>query len=179
MNQSQNGIIIPNQSLFEEKFQSNWVGSLTFKEIDMISYGFREKIFQITWIRSTSIMHGLLIFDSNNNQIIVKGFANWSILVFSLIWLSVPISWLVRILSGERMLGVGLLGEGMLGEGMLFSLLIPLGAIAFFILVMGICYLIQFSRFSGVASYAAQLWARKHLRNGDEAEEGIQWTRKE
>jgi len=89
--------IIPNQSLFEEKFQSNWVGSLTFKEIDMISYGFREKIFQITWIRSTSIMHGLLIFDSNNNQIIVKGFANWSILVFSLIWLSVPISWLVRI----------------------------------------------------------------------------------
>ena len=135
----------PHPSDFEKEFHSDLISSLTFMEIDMSVYGFREKFFQLKLIGYSSIMRGLIMFDTSNNQVVVKGFINWSILVFSLVWLSVPISFLVQTWSGDSML---------------FSPLFPLGAIAFFILVTGICYMIQYYRFLKVASFAAQAWLK-------------------
>jgi len=81
-------------------------------------------------------------------------------------------------LSGERMLGVGLLGEGMLGEGMLFSLLIPLGAIAIFYFSNGNLLSDSIFKILRRCFLCCSIMGKKTSKNGDEAEEGIQWTRK-
>ena len=70
---------IPSKSVFEGQAG---LGSIVFKEISPNSYGFREKLFQFRWMRFSPIMHGLLIFDDANSQIVVKGFAHWSLLAF-------------------------------------------------------------------------------------------------
>ena len=145
---------IPTQALLEKKFHSDLISSLIFKEIGAYSYGFREKIFQFKWIRTPNLMHGLLAFDTNNNQVVVKGFANWFTVAFSLVWLGLPLSGLVSTLFSQQPL---------------VSILIPLGVIGGFIVFMGIMYLFQASRFSNVASFAAQSWERKYVRDRDEA----------
>ena len=145
---------IPSQALLETKFHSDVISSLVFKEIGAYSYGFREKIFQFKWIRTPNLMHGLLTFDTNNNQVIVTGFANWFTLAFSLVWLGLPLSSLVILILSREPPG---------------SPLIPLGVIGFFIVLMGIMYLFQASRFSKVASFAAESWTRRYVRVGDEA----------
>jgi len=144
---------IPAPSLFETKFQSNVTYSLTFKEIDKLSYGFREKAVQFRWVRYSPVMHGLLTFDTDNGQVTVKGFANWYVLGFSLMWLGLTVAF-----------SIGSWSKGSLA----FTLPIVLVAIAFFSLVMGILYWIQFARFSNVASFAAQSWARKYVRDSAE-----------
>jgi len=145
---------IPSQAQLEKKFRSDVISSLIFKEIDVHSYGFREKMFEFKLMRTPGPMHGLLMFDTNTSQVVVKGFVNWFILAFSLVWLGLPISGAVLILLNNEPLP---------------SPLIPLGIIGGFILAMGIMYLFQSSRFSNVASFAAQSWARKHMQDGDEA----------
>jgi hypothetical protein len=140
---------LPKTSLFEKAFHSEIVASLTFKEIDLFSYGFREKMVQFRFVRYTPIMHGLITFDTTNGQVTVKGYANWHALVFSFLWLG--------------MLTLFTIGSWSYGN-MRFSALIFIGALAFFSLVMGILYWIQSSRFSKVAQYAAQSWARKYVR---------------
>ena len=45
------------------------------------------------------------------------------------------------------------------------STLIALAFIAFFMLVMGILYWIQYNRFTKVAEFAAQAWARRRVLN--------------
>ena len=144
---------IPDLSLFENRFHSNVTSSLTFKEIERHSYGFREKAFRFKWVRYSPLMHGLLTFDADNGQVIVKGFANWYALAFSLMWLGLLVSFFI----GARLDG-----------NATFFLPILLGAIAFFTLVMGILYWIQASRFLNIASFAAQLWARKYIRDDHE-----------
>jgi hypothetical protein len=124
---------IPQRSLFEAQFQSNLVASLTFKEISSNEYGFREAHFQFRLFGYSPLMHGLLIFDYENSQVVVKGFINWFTLCFSLIWLSIAM------------------------------FMIPF--VLFFIILMGCLYLIQLSRFSKVAAFAAEAWSRKHVRN--------------
>ena len=149
---------IPSLALFEKEFHSAVISSLNFKELDAFSYGFREEIFEVKWIRTGGFMHGLLIFDTKNSQVIVKGFASWSALVFSFILLSGFTFFIVQIL---------------LDEGLAISALRPLGnigySILFTVLFMWIIHLFQSSRFINVASFAAQSWERKHLRNVDEA----------
>ena len=145
---------IPSKTLLEKKFHSNVISSLMFKEMDTSSYGFRDKLFQFKWIRTPDLMHGLLIFDTDKSQIVVKGFTNWFTVAFSLLYTGVPLWNVVLILSGEEPLG---------------SLLFYLGIFGFFILMMGIMYLFQASRFSKIASYAAESWARKHLHDDEQA----------
>ena len=140
---------LPDTSLFEKVFHSEIVASLTFKEIDVFSYGFREKMAQFRLVRYSPIMHGLITFDTVNGQVTVTGYANWYALVFSFLWLG-----MLTVFS------VGSWSYGNIG----FSLLIFIGAFAFFSLVMGILYWIQSSRFSKVAQFAAQTWARKYMR---------------
>ncbi len=145
---------IPHPSLFERKFHSDWVAQFTFKEADQLSYGFRENLRQFRWFRYTPLMHGLLTFDTDNGQVVVKGFANWYALIFSLMWVGMLVLFLIFSWSIENIL---------------FYLLIFLGAIAFFTFVMGILYWIQASRFSKVASFAAESWVRKYVRDHDRA----------
>jgi hypothetical protein len=128
---------IPASSLLETQFRSDWYASLAFKEISPNSFGFRERLFQFRLMRYSALMHGLLVFDYDKGQVVVKGFLNWFVLCFSLIWLSPVI--MVRVP------------------------LISFAFIAFFILVLGILYLIQFSRFTKVCAFAARAWSRKYL----------------
>jgi hypothetical protein len=65
---------------------------------------FRETLLQFG--RNYSIMHGLLIFDTENSQVNVKDFLDWAILYFSLLWIiGGPLVWLLSLIStGEPIL---------------------------------------------------------------------------
>jgi hypothetical protein len=145
---------IPDRSRLEIMFHSDWLPSFSFKEINELSYGFHETKFQFRFIGYAPLMHGLLTFDTDDGQVVVTGFANWYPLAFSLIWWGVLISFVTANWSIE---------------GRSFYLLILLGATLFFILLMGLLYWIQSSRFSKVASYAAEAWKRKYVRESDRA----------
>ena len=139
---------IPDKSLFEKRFRSDsdWLSSLTFMEIDACSYGFHGKLFELK-MRQSSIMHGVVIFDADNNQVVVKGFADWSVLVFGLVWSTVSIFFLIHTLFVSS-------------EIVLFDVLFPLGAIFIFTLIVVFSYLLQSSRFSKIALFAVQVWSR-------------------
>ena len=134
---------IPPLSRFETEFRSSWTSSIAFKEIEQNIYGFREKSIEFRVIRYSPLMHGMILFDFDNNQVIVKGFVNWSILCFSLIW----IGGVVLIVTAKSSA----------------SFLIVLAFIVFFTLILGILYLIQYGQFTRVAEFAAKEWAIKHV----------------
>jgi hypothetical protein len=92
-------------------------------------------------------MRGLLFFDFNNNQVVLKGFANWFPLLFSLSWLGGVVS-------------MGVMEFPIADWIMLVSIL-------FFSLVLGIMYWIQYCRYSQVATFAAEKWAGR--RAGEES----------
>lgn len=128
---------IPSKLTLETQFSSLWFGSLAFKKISPNSYGFCQEFLTSGFMRSWPIMHGLLIFDDVNNQITVKGFANWFPLVFLLIGFSI---FVMNVFSN------------------------PIGTIVFFgffILAIGVSYAMQYSRFSEVADIAFEAWARE------------------
>ena len=67
---------IPARFVLEKKFKSHWLDltrSVIFKKIDTDTYGFREALLA----RSLSLMRGVVIFDHENSQVVVKGFFNW------------------------------------------------------------------------------------------------------
>jgi len=97
----------------------------------------------------TPIMHGMLFFDIAHNQVVVKGFVNWFILWFSLIWF-----------DGLTVGGIMNFPE---------STLPTLAFIALLALLLGIIYKNQYDWFTKVAIFAAQEWARKHAINVDGA----------
>ncbi len=133
---------IPSAQQLETRFYSAWASSLVFKEIDLHTYGFREKFFEFRLVGYSPIMHGVLVFDHSSNEVIVKGFANWFILSFSLIWLG-----------------------GVLASSFSSFPIIALGFILFFVLLMGLLYGIQYSRFSKVATFAAETWSRRYIKD--------------
>ena len=129
---------VPRISQFETHFHSTWFLwdiSLLFKELDMDVYGFREK----NLIRPLYplVMHGMLFFDRNNNQVIVTGFLNWLVLCILVVWFAFMFSIFTPF--------VGIL------------ILLP------FVIFFGISYWIQFNRFSKVAEFAASTWIRRNL----------------
>jgi hypothetical protein len=136
---------IPSRVLFEERFKSNWFSftrSLKFKELSPNIYAFREGMF----VRSLSAVHGVLIFDYENSQVIVKGFVNWTIFFFWLMWLIFPpLLWLSGALTFYD-------PPGFIIVVYLFVTLPNLG----------IPYLIDYVRLSDVANFAAQSWSRKY-----------------
>ena len=110
--------------------------------------GFRETLLQFG--RDYSIMHGLLIFDSKNSQVIVKGFLDWAILYFSLLWiLGGPLIWLLSLISS---------GKPILDEPIGF---VALGYSIIFV-ILGVFCSIDYFRFSRVAKFAAQVWSRQY-----------------
>ncbi len=99
------------ESEFSSTFFSN---SLAFKELDDGIYAFRSRLFEISWFRrqSASLMHGLLILDQTRQEVIVKGYANWLIIVLLpfIILLGAmqnSLSWWGVLLSGVAIAGIG------------------------------------------------------------------------
>ncbi len=91
-------------------------------------------------------MHGLLIFDEENSRVIVKGFLDWTILYFSLLWIiGAPLFWLFDSNLREEPLG--------------------LAAIVYSILFinMGVFCSLDYFRFSKVAQFAAQAWSQEYV----------------
>jgi hypothetical protein len=135
---------IPPSHKLETHFHSTrWAPALAFKEIETDTYGFREKFFDFRMyaFRYSPIMHGLLIFDRNNKQVVVKGFANWSVLFFELLFLAVVII------------------KASFPNILLFVFL----PFLFFLFI----YSVQYSHFSDVARFAAEAWTRKYLKDKD------------
>lgn len=132
-------INIPPLSRFDAQFQS----ALFFKEIEPNTYGFRENFFKFRLNMYTPIMHGMLFFDIVHNQVVVKGFVNWFILWFSLIWF-----------GGLTVGGIMNFPE---------STLTALAFTALSALLLGIIYKNQYDWFAKIAIFAAQEWARKNV----------------
>jgi hypothetical protein len=132
---------IPFQYLFDDEFQNEWVASFVFKVIDAYSYGFREKFFRPRFFRYIPLMHGLIIFENDKNQVIVKGMANWSTL-----WLAVYF-----LLSSLNLLKTPLIEIA--------------GPVAFIVMVIVVTYWMQSSVFSKVGKFAAELCSKKHFLN--------------
>lgn len=123
----------------DNKFHSGWIESIIFKEICLNAYGFRNELFSFKWFKTSSLMHGLLIFDHDHSQVIVKGFARWSFVYISLLTFIIVIR---------------------------ASISNPLPAIiilAIYFLFAGLSYSIQSTRFSYVARFAADSWSRKYV----------------
>ena len=137
---------IPSCTLVNNKFGSgclNLAGSLRFKELSSNVYGFRESLFPFGRM---SILHGLLIFDDENNQVIVKGFLDWTVFCFVLIWLIVPpLAWLLGYISTHEPIGL--------------VALIYFGVVLFNLVIF---YLSNFFRYSAVATFATESWSRKY-----------------
>lgn len=127
---------IPSQSQLDAPFRASWVQSLVFRQYDAHKFAFREKIFQLRFFTYIPIMHGYLFFDHNNSQVVVKGFANWYIVMFFFIGIVASIHYLEPLIIFVS----------------LFSLS----------LFFGILYWIQFYRYTKVAAFAAQAWSRQY-----------------
>ncbi len=128
---------IPSQGQLEIRFKTKGVtSSILFKELGANIYGFREKYNEFVLIGYTPVMHGILYFDFDANQVIIKGFINWFAFYFCLVWISAGI----------------------------FKSPWPLTIIWEFIIVFffGIIYWNQRSRYLEIAKFAAETWARKH-----------------
>ena len=130
---------IPSSSHLEEHSRSTLVTSLVFKEVEPNTYGFREKAFEFGWrFHYPSLMHGMLFFDFDHNQVVIKGFANWFMLCFSLIWIG--------------------------GVFLEYEPLVALVFVFVFSLFIILLYSIQYDRFSKVIKLAAEAWSRKHIK---------------
>jgi hypothetical protein len=140
---------IPSCQLLKANFKSNWwSGPLLFKELDTNSVGFRESLLRL---RTGLVVHGLLIFDEKNSQVIVKGFIDWSVLCFALIWLIIPpLMWLLapmRLYEPPWLIALAYFG------------ILFINAVIF--------YLTGYRRFLQVATFAAQAWSRKYALSVD------------
>lgn len=66
---------IPPVSLLQAQFRSALLGSLIFQQIAPNTYGFRRRFFQSAWFPN-NLMHGVLLFDRENGQVVLKAFVN-------------------------------------------------------------------------------------------------------
>jgi hypothetical protein len=135
---------IPSASLLKSKLYSFWMGGLIFKELETNKYGFRREFFSFA---PKPIMHGLVLFDTENNRLIVRGYLDWFVVSFSSIFLVVvPIIWLIQ------------------GFTLNFDMLLfTVGPVAFFGLIFGILYLIDYYRLVRITNEAVDLWSRKYV----------------
>jgi len=79
--------------LLNKKLYSFLMGGFIFREIDTNTFGFRRKFFSFAL---KPMLHGSIIFDLQNNQITVKGYPDWFMVAFSIMWLfTVPATQLI------------------------------------------------------------------------------------
>jgi hypothetical protein len=132
---------IPFRYLFEEEFESAWPSAMVLKQMDAHSYAFREKLLHTLLLQYISLMHGLVIFEHEKSQVVVKGFANWTTL-----WLLLYFS-----LSSLNLL-----------ESSRIETTEPSSII---IVILVIVYVIQYSIFSKLGKLAAELCSKRYFLN--------------
>ena len=144
---------IPPCAQLETHFHSEWRRSLAFRQIAANMYGFREKLFEFRLTRGSQVMHGMLFFDSENREVVVKGFSDWLIVWLPLLGFG---GFAIQVVSVQGL--APLSAMAMLGVGILV-----------FAVVLGLLFRAQYSRFSNVAAFAAHMWAGGYSEDADEA----------
>lgn len=71
---------LPSPEEIEGSLKRGYMPSLVVHRLDSRTYAFREKLFELNLVGYTPIMHGLLSFNSERAEVVVTGFANWSVL---------------------------------------------------------------------------------------------------
>ena len=140
---------IPTPSLFEKRLSSCLMGSFTFKELAPNQYGFRQKLFSFTL---NHVTHGLITFDTEDNQITVEGYLNWLVLSITILLLVIFPS-LSFIYSISRDEFTNLLFTCVFGWSLMF----------------GIPILFDLSRLKIITEIAVELWTRKYAHNHERA----------
>jgi len=139
----------PSPSLLEKRLSSCWMGSFTFKELESNQYGFRQKFFSFTW---NPVTHGLIVFDTENNLITVKGYLNWVVMsLMTFLLVIYPFLLLINGITRTEFLN-------------LFTLCVTACGLMF-----GIPYLMDRARLKIIAATAAELWSRKYVQNYESA----------
>jgi hypothetical protein len=140
---------IPASYLFEKRLSSCWMGSFTFKELGFNQYGFRQKLFSFTW---NSVIHGLIVFDTENNLVTVKGYLNWTVISLTAFLLVIyPFLLLINGVALTEFLN-------------LFAL-----CVIWCGLVFGLSYLKDRSLLKIITTTAAELWSRKYVNKQERA----------
>jgi hypothetical protein len=138
---------IPPSSRLNKRLYSFLMGGFIFKELDENKHGFRRKFFCFAL---NTILHGVIIFDAENRQITVKGYVDWFMISYSIMWLfSVPIMWLTANFTFVEQQ----------------SPLMAIGYVTFYCLIVGLMYLMDYYRLKKIATVAAELWSRKYVIN--------------
>ncbi len=92
------------------------------------------------------MLHGLVFFDAENNRLIVRGYLDWFVASFSSLFLIVvPIMWLFQ------------------GFTLNFNMLLfTAWPVAFYGLILGLMYLIDYYRLVKITNVSVDLWSRKY-----------------
>lgn len=137
----------PTTGDLEPQFQSSDAAPLVFGRLSANRYGFREKLVSFSFLRYTPVVHGLLVFDYAHREVVVQGFANWAVTLFSLYWYT-------ALIAGADPSAIYLIASG--DPHVLLVLLFVIAPV----LLMGILYAIQFYRYRQVAIRSAEMWSR-------------------
>ncbi len=141
---------IPSTIQLNAQFHSWWSHSIVFKELAPDTYGFREKVSEIRWIRYMSPMHGVMAFDRNNGRLVVKGLINWGYPYFSLLfWGIILFVFVSKLLSGQPVPGTVFM--------MIFTTMI-----VYIFVTFVVPYWIASFVYTRIASFAAQTWSRQY-----------------
>lgn len=117
---------------FALQYQSTISNSFRFKEIKSNTFGFQETKFQL--IRYPRLMHGMLFFDDDKYQVVVKGFLNYSIA-----WLYILFFCMALFFST--------------GPDIALELLLIIS-------IIGLTYLFERSKYIEIANFASEIWSR-------------------
>ncbi len=98
---------MPPPQLLQNEARSSLIGSLVFQPVTADIYGFRRRFFQSAWVPN-NLMHGMLQFDRQNHQVVLKAFINT--LALLLVLAIAAFCLLVRIQGWARLLPLGILG---------------------------------------------------------------------
>jgi glucan phosphoethanolaminetransferase (alkaline phosphatase superfamily) len=126
------------------------MGGLIFKELEANKYAFRRKFFVIA---QNTMMHGLVTFDSDNNLVIVKGYADWSLIAVSvLVVIIIPLLWLI--------------GGGPYTQDVFVQILC---FVSFYAFITAISLFVEYYRLRTITKIASELWSRKYVINTESA----------
>ena len=116
---------VPEKEQLEQSLKRKYLPSPVFRKLDLYTYAFREKTFELSAFSYTPVMHGLLSFHPQKAEVVVMGFANWFTLAFCLAVVILSWQWLEPLF------------------------------ILFLALLMGVIYVFQSRRYAAVADIAA------------------------
>jgi hypothetical protein len=76
--------LAPEPGRLEYECQKRFKAPFLFRKLGPTSYGFREKSTSSLRLHYTPVMHGSLRFEPSSASLVVTGYLNWFILVFSI-----------------------------------------------------------------------------------------------